>query len=48
MLSTAGSGWSYERAHRHSHTQIGNAKENMVVCVCVCIGKKIYVDGGRG
>ena len=49
ILSTAGSGWSYERAHPHSHTQISSAKK-ILLCVCVCVHrkKKIYFDGGRG
>ena len=47
ILSTAGSGWSYERAHPHSHTQISSAKR-ILLCVCVHREKKICVDGGRG
>ena len=49
ILSTAGSGWSYERAHPHSHTQISSAKKYCCVCVCVCASeKKISVEGDRG
>ena len=48
ILSTAGSGWSYERAHPHSHTRISSARKKILLCVCVHREKKLYVDGGRG